>query len=99
MASRKTIRKKSPVKPANPRKPSPIVPEQPVGIPASPYLLSEEAALYLRFDSPQLFREWAWKYSVPHLKRGRRLLFDRAVLDAYLRGEDWTRRRALDQAS
>lgn len=57
---------------------------KPLGSPHSPYIYSEEAAKYLRFGSPQLFREWVWKYGVPHVKRGRRMLFTKETLDKFM---------------
>lgn len=54
----------------------------------SPFLRSEEAAEYLRFVQPDgtpaihELRVWAQRYGVRAFRRGRRLLFDRAELDA-----------------
>ena len=56
----------------------------PIGNPNSPYIFTEEAAKYLRFGSVQLFREWVWRYGVPHRKRGRRMLFTKSELDAFM---------------
>lgn len=69
--------------------------EQPVGsehgIPESPYLKADECARYLRFDSIKQFYDWLETgdgRQLPTLRRGTRtLLFDRRVVDAFLRGE------------
>jgi hypothetical protein len=59
----------------------------------------EEGARYARFDATapsdpvRLFRAWVRSEGIPVSRRGRRLLIDRRVLDAYLRGEQWTKRR------
>jgi hypothetical protein len=50
----------------------------------SPYLLSEEAAAFLRFKDARLFREWAKRNRVPVLHRGRTLLYRRSVLESFL---------------
>jgi excisionase family DNA binding protein len=50
---------------------------------ASPYWTTDEAAEYLRFTSPRLFREWAARNSIPLYKRGRLVLvFKQSCLDA-----------------
>lgn len=69
-----------------------------LGDPDSPYLLTDEAARYLRFNSPALFRKWAQRNRVPVQRRGRTLLYDRAVLDAFLMGKRWTRVHAPQSA-
>lgn len=63
----------------------------------SPYLLTAEAARFLKFDlrgdgterpiakAMHLFREWAVRNHIPELRRGRTLLYDRRVLAASLR--------------
>lgn len=51
----------------------------------SPYLLTDEAARLLRFKEARLFREWAKRQRIPTLHRGRTLLYDRRVLDAFLK--------------
>lgn len=58
--------------------------DRPLGNPASPYIFADEAARYLRFGTVQLFREWVWRYGVPHKKRGRTMLFTKAELDAFM---------------
>jgi len=76
-----------------------------IGNAHSPYLLTDEAARYLRFDRApngqtrepsemmNLFRKWAARWRVPVARRGRTLLYDRRVLDAFVKGETWTKRR------
>lgn len=65
--------------------------EQSVGSQDSPYLTSDECAAYLKFRNLNAF--YVWLYSgdgreLPRLRRGTRtLLFDRRVVDAFLRGE------------
>jgi hypothetical protein len=68
-------------------------------------LLSIEAAKFLAFDrthrgeartpreTMRLFREWAKRKRVPHLNRGRTLLYERRVLLAFLKLERWTLNR------
>lgn len=51
----------------------------------SPYLLTEEAAELLRFNTPALFYKWAKRNRIPVLRRGRTLLYDRRVLNAFLK--------------
>jgi hypothetical protein len=53
----------------------------------SPYLSSTEAAELLRFPSLKAFHRWLVSHRLPKLRCGGRLLFERRVLDAYLRGE------------
>lgn len=63
------------------------------------YLTLDEGARLLRFDQTapksvvRAFRQWLRRNGVPVLKRGRTLLIDRRVLDAYVRGDQWTLRR------
>lgn len=61
------------------------------GITESPYLTAAECAEYLRFKNLPTFYEWLQTgagRSLPKLRRGTRmLLFDRRVVDAFLRGE------------
>lgn len=59
----------------------------------SPYLTSDEAWRYLRFPSIRAFYRWTERHTVPTCRRGRVLLFERRALDAFVRGEDWTKRR------
>ena len=69
-----------------------------LGDPLSPYLRTDEAARFLRFDGPRaraLFRKWALRHRVPVCRRGRTLLYERRVLEAFLKGQDWTVRRAV----
>lgn len=61
-----------------------------IGDPASPYLLADEAARYLRFSSAVAFRHWAHRQRVPVQRRGRTLLYARPVLDAFVSGKAWT---------
>lgn len=60
----------------------------------SPYLLTDEAARFLRFSNTRLFREWANRHHVPVQRRGRTLLYDRRVLIAFIEQRPWTRRHA-----
>ena len=72
---------------------------------AAENLLSIEAARFLGFDrkhsgevrtpreTMRLFREWAKRVRVPVLHRGRTLLYERRVLLAFLKGDNWTRNR------
>lgn len=64
-----------------------------IGIPGSPWLTTEEAARYLRFPSVRAFYAWLDRNNIPKSRRGRVLLFERRILDAYIRGELWTKRR------
>jgi hypothetical protein len=61
------------------------------GIPESPYLRADECARYLRFDTTKQFYDWLETgdgRALPKLRRGTRtLLFDRRVVDAFVRGE------------
>ncbi len=66
-----------------------------LGDPDSPYLLTEEAATFLRFSTPHLFYKWARRNRVPVLRRGRTLLYRRSVLDAFLQQKPWTHARNL----
>jgi hypothetical protein len=61
----------------------------------SPYLLSDEAARFLRFNTRALFVKWAKRNRVPVCRRGRTLLYKRAVLEAFIEGKTWTNRHAL----
>ena len=65
-----------------------------LGDPLSPYLLTDEAARYLRFASAHLFRKWATRNRVPVQRRGRTLLYERRVLDAFLNLKPWTLRHS-----
>jgi hypothetical protein len=61
-----------------------------IGIPDSPFLTVAEAARLCRFDAtaqdPEAaFRKWAWRNAVPARRRGRVLLFDRRVIETFLR--------------
>jgi hypothetical protein len=80
------------MKQRQPRKVRSLAGTAPIGIPQSPFLTTEEAALYCRFDTAangiEMFRQWVWRYAVPHSKRGRRLLFRQSTLDAYLDGNN-----------
>lgn len=69
------------------------------GDPASPYLLTDEAARFLRFPSAHLFRKWAGRNRVPVQRRGRTLLYERRVLVAFLNGEAWTVRHSAQSVS
>jgi prophage antirepressor-like protein len=53
----------------------------------SPYLSSAEAADLLRFASVKQFHRWLCSNRLPKLRCGGRVLFERRVIDAYLRGE------------
>ena len=64
--------------------------------PQSEFLKTVDAAAWLCFTGPdpiKQFFEWANRYHVPRLKRGRTVLWERRVLLDFLRGEKWTRRR------
>lgn len=77
-----------------------------IGDACSPYLLTDEAARYCRFDratngeprsvpeSMRMFREWAARKNIKPCQGCRILRWDRRVLDAFLRGEPWTKRHA-----
>lgn len=65
-----------------------------VGIPESPYMTAEETARYMRCPNVRAFYEWRKTHPLPECRRGRQLLFDRRVVDAFLRGELWTKRRS-----
>jgi hypothetical protein len=61
-----------------------------IGIPDSPFLTVAEAARYCRFDATSehpeaAFRQWAARQAVPARRRGRVLLFDRRVIETFLR--------------
>lgn len=64
----------------------------------SPYLTATECAAYLRFPSVKAFYNFLLTPDgsrLPKLRRGARVfLFDRRVVDAYLRGELSPRRGA-----
>lgn len=60
----------------------------------SAWLTAQEASDYLRFPSVRAFYRWLETNDLPKGRRGRVLLFERRVLDAYVRGELWTKRRA-----
>ena len=65
-----------------------------VGDPDSPYLLTDEAARYFRFDratngdprtpteTMRMFREWAQRNRLQPKRRGRTLLWDKRAIDA-----------------
>jgi hypothetical protein len=67
--------------------------DEQIGDPLSPYLLTEEAARFLRFNTPHLFHKWAVRHRVPVLRRGRTLLYEKRVLVAFMEGRPWTTRR------
>jgi hypothetical protein len=61
-----------------------------IGIVDSPFLTVAEAARFCRFDAtaqhPETaFRQWAQREAIPAKRRGRVLLFERAVLETFLR--------------
>lgn len=58
--------------------------EQPYGDPDSPYLLSHEAAQFLRFNTPALFVKWAKRNRIPVAHRGRTLLYRKSVLIGFV---------------
>jgi hypothetical protein len=58
----------------------------------SPYLTPEEAARYLRFQHTRAFNDWVSRNGVPRVKRGRTALFERKILEAFIRDARWTRR-------
>jgi hypothetical protein len=88
----------TPTNDATAAKPEPWTkaPESPLD---SPYLTIEEGARYARFDATaptcaeRSFRQWLMRYNVPVARRGRTILVERRILDAYLRGDQWTKRR------
>lgn len=53
----------------------------------SPYLTAQETADYLRFPSLRAFYAFLARHagSLPHVRRGRVLLFDQRDLDAWVR--------------
>jgi excisionase family DNA binding protein len=60
-------------------------PEQPLGHAHSPYLTTDELAVYLRFDSTKQLYDWLRTNPLPRRRRGKRvLLFLRRDVDAYL---------------
>lgn len=71
-------------------------PEQPQRDRDRVYLTLEEAADLARFDTCQkpvvAFRKWAMRAGLPVCRRGRVLLVERRVLEAFLNGDSWTRR-------
>lgn len=76
------------------------VAHQPVQVAAgSPYLTLAEGARHCRFDvtAPgdpvNAFRRWLHRDGVPLVRRGRVLLVERAVLDAFMAGESVKARR------
>jgi hypothetical protein len=64
--------------------PLPDLSQSALGVAESPYLLTDEAARFLRFKDARLFREWAKRNRVPVLHRGRTLLYRRSVLESFL---------------
>ena len=76
-----------------------LPPRQTIAGPAPELLTLEEGARLCRFDvtAPAApvngFRKWLVRQGVPVLRRGRVLLVERRVLMAYLRGDQWARRR------
>lgn len=62
-----------------------------IGIADSPYLTLDEGARLCRFEQcvrPDVaFRQWLRRNGVPVLKRGRKLLVERRVLEAVLHDE------------
>lgn len=67
-----------------------------IGIPESPWLTLEEAARYLRFVSVKAFYTWSRRHGVPRGRRGRALLFEVRVLDAFVRQDAWTKRHRAE---
>jgi hypothetical protein len=70
-----------------------------LGIPESPYLTLDEGALFCRFDARvsnpndmrEQFRRWLHRNRVPVRRVGRTVLVERRHLEAFLRGDRWTR--------
>jgi Helix-turn-helix domain len=58
------------------------------------YLTSEEAAAYVRAPNARALRKWAQRHHVIPLRRGRRLLFERADLDGELERHRWGQAKA-----
>ena len=61
---------------------------------ATVWLTAQEASDYMKFPSIRAFYRWFEKTEIPVGRRGRVLLFDQRVLDDYIRGEAWTKRRS-----
>jgi excisionase family DNA binding protein len=61
----------------------------------SPYLTARETIEYLRLGSSSALYRLIREHRLPHVRRGRRLLFDTRELDAWLRGHgsalEWSR--------
>jgi hypothetical protein len=57
-----------------------------------------EAAAFMLFPAGPKgingFRVWVHRWSVPRKYRGRRVFFERQVLQAFLDGKKWTRKAA-----
>jgi excisionase family DNA binding protein len=71
-----------------------MTPKEAIGIPDSPWLTAEEACAYLRFPSMRAFYSWLQSSDVPRGRVGRSLRFDRRVLDDYVSGRLWVKRRS-----
>lgn len=68
-----------------------------LGSPDSPYLTADEACRYLRRTNVKAFYAAVLSERIPHRRAGRRLLFLREELDAWLAGETpRVNRRLLD---
>jgi excisionase family DNA binding protein len=63
-----------------------LVAEQAAAVPSSPYLTVDETAEYLRCSSKQRVYDLVHARALAPVRDGRRLLFHRDHLDAYLRG-------------
>lgn len=64
------------------------------------WLTADEAAERLRCPSVKALYEWLRRHpDIPVGHRGRVLLFEARILDAYVRGEGWTKRRGNQHAS
>lgn len=66
-----------------------------MNITSSPYLTAREAIAYLKLGSSSALYRLIREHRLPHLRRGRLLLFDTRDLDAWLHGHpsalDWAR--------
>jgi len=70
------------------RQPRPLASEPSQRVLDSPYLLAEEAAVYLRFKNVRsLYSALREGVDIPVRRRGRTLLFHRDDLDRWLAGE------------
>lgn len=52
----------------------------------SPYLLAHEAVVYLRCQSRSALQRLIKEHRLPHGRSGRKLLFDKRELDAWVKG-------------